>query len=76
MSVVGMVPRTVRSEAPAGGWRAWIARCFTAVEDTVYIGLGLLLAGSPLLTALIVGLVVSLALLRRRADRPLADRAT
>jgi len=28
-----------------------------------------------LLTALIVGLVVSLALLRRRADRALAERA-
>jgi hypothetical protein len=28
--------------------RAWIARAFTAVEDVVYIGLGLLLAGSAL----------------------------
>ena len=29
--------------------RAWIARAFTAVEDVVYIGLGLLLAASALI---------------------------
>jgi uncharacterized membrane protein (DUF373 family) len=28
--------------------RAWVARAFTAVEDIVYVGLGLLLAGSAL----------------------------
>ncbi|MCA1594418.1 MAG: phosphate-starvation-inducible PsiE family protein [Acidobacteria bacterium] len=28
--------------------RAWVARAFTAVEDIVYIGLGLLLGGSSL----------------------------
>jgi uncharacterized membrane protein (DUF373 family) len=28
--------------------RAWIARAFTAVEDVVYVGLGLCLAGSAL----------------------------
>ena len=28
--------------------RAWVARGFTAVEDVVYVGLGLLLAGSSL----------------------------
>jgi hypothetical protein len=28
--------------------RGWIARAFTAAEDVVYIGLGLLLAGSAL----------------------------
>ena len=31
-----------------GPTRAWIARAFTAVEDVVYVGLGLLLAGSAL----------------------------
>ena len=28
--------------------RTWIARAFTLVEDVIYIGLGLLLAGSGL----------------------------
>ena len=36
--------------------RKWIARAFTAVEDVVYIGLGLLLAGSAL-TLLVTGVV-------------------
>ena len=36
--------------------RTWIARAFTLVEDVVYIGLGLLLAGSAL-TLLVTGLV-------------------
>jgi hypothetical protein len=36
--------------------RVWIARAFTAVEDVVYIGLGLLLAGSAL-TLLVTGAV-------------------
>jgi uncharacterized membrane protein (DUF373 family) len=36
-------PDSTRPEA-----RAWIARAFTASEDIVYIGLGLLLAGSAL----------------------------
>jgi uncharacterized membrane protein (DUF373 family) len=33
--------------------RAWVARGFTLVEDTVYLGLGLMLAGSAI--ALLVG---------------------
>lgn len=33
--------------------REWVARVFTAVEDVVYIGLGLLLAGSSI--ALLLG---------------------
>ena len=37
--------------------RAWAARAFTAVEDIVYIGLGLLLAGSSL--ALLISGVIS-----------------
>ncbi|HEV7475730.1 MAG TPA: phosphate-starvation-inducible PsiE family protein [Pyrinomonadaceae bacterium] len=37
--------------------RAWIARGFTTIEDIVYIGLGLLLAGSAL--ALLVSGVIS-----------------
>jgi hypothetical protein len=36
--------------------RIWIARGFTAVEDIVYIGLGLLLAGSALVL-LVTGLI-------------------
>src|SRR3954468_9782927 len=36
--------------------RVWIARAFTAAEDFVYIGLGLLLAGSAL-TLLVTGVV-------------------
>jgi uncharacterized membrane protein (DUF373 family) len=32
------------SPSPARDHRTWIARCFTWVEDIVYIGLGLLLA--------------------------------
>jgi uncharacterized membrane protein (DUF373 family) len=34
-------PKSLRPEA-----REWIARAFTTVEDVVYIGLGLILAGS------------------------------
>ena len=37
--------------------RAWVARAFTAVEDIVYIGLGLLLAGSSI--ALLVSGMIS-----------------
>ena len=37
--------------------RAWAARAFTLVEDIVYLGLGLLLAGSSL--ALLVSRVIS-----------------
>jgi uncharacterized membrane protein (DUF373 family) len=37
-----------RSELPQPEARAWIARAFTAIEDVVYIGLGLLLAGCAL----------------------------
>src|SRR5438445_2842657 len=36
--------------------RAWIARAFTGVEDVVYIGLGLLLAGSAF-TLLVTGVI-------------------
>jgi len=35
-------------ESPRPDARAWIARAFTAVEDVVYVGLGLCLAGSAL----------------------------
>ena len=35
-------------ESPPQLKRAWVARTFTAVEDLVYIGLGLLLAGSSI----------------------------
>src|SRR6266849_6291596 len=41
-------------ESPRPPARAWIARAFTAVEDVVYIGLGLLLAASAL-TLLVTG---------------------
>jgi uncharacterized membrane protein (DUF373 family) len=37
--------------------RAWVARAFTTVEDIVYLGLGLLLAGSSI--ALLVSGVIS-----------------
>src|SRR5262245_25309835 len=35
-------------DSPQNQARVWIARAFTAVEDVVYVGLGLLLAGSAL----------------------------
>jgi uncharacterized membrane protein (DUF373 family) len=35
-------------DSPRPRARVWVARAFTAVEDVVYIGLGLLLAGSAL----------------------------
>jgi hypothetical protein len=38
--------------------REWAARAFTMVEDIVYLGLGLLLAGSSI--ALLIGGVISL----------------
>lgn len=41
-----------------GKARAWIARAFTVVEDIVYVGLGLLLAGSAI--ALLVAGTISL----------------
>jgi hypothetical protein len=37
--------------------RAWVARVFTAVEDVVYVGLGLLLAGCSL--ALLISGIIS-----------------
>lgn len=37
--------------------RAWVARVFTAVEDVVYVGLGLLLAGCSL--ALLINGIIS-----------------
>src|SRR6266849_2520942 len=43
-------------ESPTPEARTWIARAFTAVEDVVYIGLGLLLAGSAL-TLLVSGAI-------------------
>jgi hypothetical protein len=42
--------------SPKNAARVWVARAFTAVEDIVYIGLGLLLAGSAL-TLLITGVI-------------------
>ena len=44
-------PKSPRPEV-----RAWIARAFTATEDVVYIGLGLLLASSAL-TLLVTGVI-------------------
>lgn len=44
------------NESPAHLNREWVARAFTVVEDIVYIGLGLLLAGSALLL-LISGMI-------------------
>jgi hypothetical protein len=44
-------PRDGRSPSTGGGDEAirdWLARGFTRVEDVVYIGLGLMLAGSAL----------------------------
>src|SRR5882724_4714689 len=43
-------------ESPPQLRRAWVARAFTAVEDIVYIGLGLLLAGSSLVL-LVTGMI-------------------
>ena len=42
--------------SPPPETRGWIARAFTLTEDVVYIGLGLLLAGSAL-TLLVTGFV-------------------
>lgn len=50
--------------------RVWIARAFTAVEDIVYIGLGLLLAGSALWLLATRGLQFAQALVAGNA-RPL-----
>lgn len=44
-------PESARPQA-----RVWVARAFTAVEDIVYIGLGLLLTGSAL-TLLVTGVI-------------------
>lgn len=43
------------SESPKQN-RVWVARAFTAVEDIVYLGLGILLSGSAI--ALLVGGVI------------------
>jgi uncharacterized membrane protein (DUF373 family) len=43
-------------KSPQSEVRAWIARAFTATEDVVYIGLGLLLASSAL-TLLVTGVI-------------------
>ena len=43
-------------DSPKPEARTWIARAFTAVEDVVYIGLGLLLAGCAL-TLLVSGAI-------------------
>jgi hypothetical protein len=37
-----------REDDPAAEVRGWIARAFTRIEDVVYVGLGVLLAGSAL----------------------------
>ena len=47
----------VKSKESAEEKRAWAARGFTFVEDVVYIGLGLLLAGSSI--ALLIGGVIT-----------------
>src|SRR5215831_6079308 len=59
MSVTDMVPRKAPREERGEPGRAWIARGFTVVEDVVYVGLGLLLAGSAL--ALLVATVITFA---------------
>ncbi len=46
-------------ESPPSQKRAWVARAFTVVEDVVYIGPGLLLAGSSVL--LLVSGMISFA---------------
>jgi uncharacterized membrane protein (DUF373 family) len=57
VSVLGKArPEPPRDEGVDKG-RAWIARGFTRVEDVVYVGLGLLLAGSAL--ALLVSTVLA-----------------
>ena len=43
-------------ESPQSQPNVWIIRAFTAVEDVVYVGLGLLLAGSAIVL-LVIGLV-------------------
>jgi hypothetical protein len=43
-------------DSPKKQARVWVARAFTAVEDIVYIGLGLLLTGSAL-TLLVTGVI-------------------
>jgi hypothetical protein len=43
-------------DSPQTQARVWIARLFTAAEDVVYAGLGLLLVGSAL-TLLVTGVV-------------------
>jgi hypothetical protein len=47
------------SESPLPVSRIWIARAFTAVEDVVYVGLGLLLAGSAMI--LLAGVALEFA---------------
>ena len=44
------------SSEPPDRERVWVARAFTAVEDIIYIGLGLLLAGSSIVL-LISGMI-------------------
>ncbi len=39
---------TAPSEREPADARGWIARAFTLVEDVVYVGLGVLLAGAAL----------------------------
>ena len=47
----------VKPKEPTEANRAWAARGFTIVEDVVYLGLGLLLAGSSI--ALLIGGVIT-----------------
>jgi hypothetical protein len=51
--------------------RAWVARVFTVVEDVVYVGLGLLLAGCSL-ALLVSGLINSqlTGQTRQRSSQP------
>jgi uncharacterized membrane protein (DUF373 family) len=66
------------AQLPQPEVRHWIARAFTAVEDVVYIGLGLLLAGSAV-TLLVSGVISfgrnALAGSLPTSITPLLDRA-
>ena len=57
MSVVEKARRELPRDERVDRSREWIARGFTRTEDVVYVGLGLLLAGSAL--ALLVSAVIT-----------------
>jgi uncharacterized membrane protein (DUF373 family) len=56
MAAALLILANVPSNESLGPKRAWAARAFTLVEDVVYLGLGLLLAGSSIVL-LIGGLI-------------------